>query len=205
MERTKQSQTLRTSTALPPPPRGVSTAGYWIAAAIALVTVVAGVMWAVVSFVDLRHDIDHFARTDVPGQVGLQLAGSTGQVLYYEGPGAPTLSMLDVSVTDPHGGSVTIREYGGDVEYDAPGGAVGRAVGTFDTSESGSYTVETGASLPTNAVLAVGSSIVRGSGGKVAAGAVGAIAGLVIAGAIALVTAVRRSGARGTVRPTNAR
>jgi hypothetical protein len=195
MERTKQSQTLQTPTALPPAPRRASTAGYWIAAVIALVTVAAGVTWAVVSFVDLRRDIDHFARTDVPGQVALRLPGSTGQVLYYEGPGAPTLSMLDVSVTGPHGGRVTVRAYSGDVEYDAPGSGVGRAVGTFVTSESGSYTLETDASLRTNAVLAVGSSIVSGSGGKVAAGVVGAIAGLVVAGAVALVTAVRRSGA----------
>lgn len=194
MERTKHGQSVQTpTTTLRTPARRVSAAGYWIAAAIALVAVVAGVTWGVVSFVDLRRDIDHFARTNVPGQVAVQLPGSTGQVLYYEGPGAPTLPMLGVTVTGPNGGDVTVREYSGNVEYDAPGSGVGRAVGTFDTSEAGSYTVATDASLRTDAVVAVGSSIASGAGGRVAAGAALAVAGLMVGAVVAIITAVRRS------------
>jgi hypothetical protein len=194
MERTKQSAEPLSASPLPAPPRRISTAGYWIAAVVALSAVAAGVTWGIVSFVDLRHDIDGFARTEIPGQVDVRLPGSTGQVLYYEGPGAPAVSMLELSVTGPTGAEATVREYSGTVEYHAPGGGTGRAVATFDSSQPGSYAVRSGASLGTDAVLAVGSSIVSGAGGRVAAWAVLAVAGLVLAAGIAIVTAVRRSG-----------
>jgi hypothetical protein len=198
MQRTKQGHVETPTTVMPPPPRRRLTTGYWVAAAVALVAVVAGVTWAIVSFVDLRHDIDGFARADIPGQVDVRLPGSTGQVLYYEGPGAPTLSMLDATVTGPSGGEVTLREYNGNVEYDAPRGGTAHAVATFDSSEPGTYTVATNGSLRTDAVLAVGSSIVSGAGGRVAAAAVLAVTGLVIGAGIALVSALRRSPASNT-------
>jgi hypothetical protein len=193
MQRTKQGHPETSTIVMPPPPRRRPTTGYWVAAAVALVAVVAGVTWAIVSFVDLRHDIDGFARADIPGQVDVRLPGSTGQVLYYEGPGAPTLSMLDATVTGPSGGEVTLRQYSGNVEYDAPLGVTGHAVATFDSSEPGTYTVGSAASLRTDAVIAVGPSIVSGAGGRVAAAAVIAVVGLAIGGGIALVTALRRS------------
>jgi hypothetical protein len=184
-------------TPMPPPPsrarKRASKAGYWVAAAIGVASLLGGITWSVLSFVDLRHDIDRFARVAVSGQAALQLPGSTGRVLYYEGPGEPTLAMLDIRVSAPDGGRVAVHEYGGEVRYDAPDGVVGRAVGTFDTADPGTYVVSVGASLHTHAVVAIGPSIVSGSGGRVAAGAVVAVAGLAIGAAIAITTAVRRS------------
>ncbi len=170
-----------------------SKPGYGLAAAVAVVAVLGGVTWAVFAFVDLRHDIDGFARTAVPGRVTLRLPGSTGRVVYYEGPGRPTLEMLDLRVTAPDGSRVAVREYGGDVRYDGPSGVVGQAVGTFDTSTQGTYTISAAMSVRSDDAIAIGSSIVSGSGGRVAAGAVIAVIGTAAAAVLAVVTAVRRS------------
>jgi hypothetical protein len=164
-----------------------------VAAVVLVAALAGGVTLAVFAFIDLGHDIDGFARTAVPGRVTVSLPASTGRVVYYEGPGRPTLSMLDVRVTAPDGRELAVHAYRGDVRYDAPGGAVGHAVGTFDTSARGTYTISASPPLHSGTAIAIGSSIVSGSGGRVAAGAVIAVVGAAVAALLAIVTAVRRS------------
>jgi hypothetical protein len=195
MEKTKQTY----RAPLPPLPPGstsrrrASKWGYAIAIAIAALSLIGGLAWGITSFIDMRHDIDHFARADIPGRVVVRLPAGVGRVVYFEGAGAPTLAMLDVSVTGPDGENVFVHGYSGNVEYDAPGSVVGRTVGTFDATRAGSYTVSADRALGADAVVAVGPSIVRVSGWKVAGGVLIAVIGLGIATVIAVVTAIRRS------------
>jgi hypothetical protein len=176
-----------------PPPKRASIAGYWVAAVIATVGLAGGLAWGIPAFLDMRHSIDAFARTSIPGSVSMQLPASTGRVLYYEGEAqavAP-LTLLDVRVSGPNGEPVPVQSYAQTVEYDAPGGVPGHAVGTFDSTGAGRYTVVVRAHAP-DAVLAVGESVVRRAGWQVA-GAVLLIVGSIIAAiVVAIVTKVRR-------------
>jgi hypothetical protein len=114
------------------------------------------------------------------------------QVLYYEGSGAPSLGKLGIRVSDPQGAGVRVRGYAGDLRYDAPGGVVGRAVGTFDAATPGDYQVTVGGEAE-GAQVAVGESFVAKT--VAAALAVVALVFLTLGGSLVLVvvTLVRRS------------
>jgi hypothetical protein len=193
MQETKQTSVVPSVSTSAPPRNPVPRVGYAVAIGVAVVFLAGGLVWGIGSLVEMRHEIDAFARVDVPGHLVVRVPDATGRVLYYEGPGAPTLAMLDVSVSGPGGVNVPVHAYDGNVEYDAAGGLAGRTVGTFDAPRGGSYTVTAGRALGARAVLAVGPSIVRTSGWKVAGGVVIALVGLAFAAVIAIVTAVRRS------------
>jgi hypothetical protein len=183
---------------LPPAPASaqrtrVSRTGYWVAGLIAVLSVGGALAWSIPAFTDMRSTIDGFARVGVPGSVSIALPASTGQVIYYEGQGAPSLSVLQMEVTGPDGADVTAQSYDQNVDYDAPGNVRGHAVGTFETTVAGTYTISTHATA-SGSVVAVGDSIVGTDGWQVAAAVVLMIAGLPVAIIVTVVTAVRRQG-----------
>lgn len=184
-------------TLLPPPPSSArrpraSRAGYWPAVFVAVVALTAGLGWGISAFVGMRHTIDGFARAPIPGSVTVQLPASTGQVVYYEGQGVVPPTFLQLEVTGPDAAHIAVRPYGQNVEYDAPGNLPGHAVGTFDTTVAGTYTISVHARAP-GAAIAVGDSIVGKAGWQVAAAVVLVVAGLGTATILAIVTAVRRN------------
>jgi hypothetical protein len=191
------TQTTATRTPFPPPPASArrpraSRTGYWAAVLVAVVALAAGLTWGIGAITNMRHTIDAFARAPIPGSVPVELPASTGQVIYYEGPGAVSATFLQLEVTGPDAARIGVRPYGQTVEYEAPGFRHGRAVATFDTTVAGTYTIRVHARAP-GAAVAVGDSFVRTAGWQVAAAVILVVAGLGTAAILALVTAVRRS------------
>ena len=174
-----------TATAVP------STSRYWLAAAIAIVGLVAGVAVGVMSYRDSQARIDDFDRMSIPGTMTVQLDEATGRVMYYEGSDTIRFNELTIAVTDPAGTPVDVSPYEGEMIYDTGDLTQGRAVATFDASEPGTY--EIAVSGVDSGQLVVGESFSSRALPGVLAGL--AIAGLsVIAGFVLwLLTFIMRS------------
>lgn len=121
------------------PARGPSAVWYGVAAGIAVIGLAAAVALGAAGFRDYRQRIDGFARVTPPGQMAVQVRGAGDQVMYYEGDGLPSLAQLGITVTDPQGATVPVRDYLGDQRYDAPDGSQGRALGIFRAATAGTY------------------------------------------------------------------
>jgi hypothetical protein len=172
--------------------RRASTAGYWIALLIGLGGLVGGLAWGLTAYRGLQEEIDGFARLTVPGEAVVPIEASGGQVVYYEGPGSPSLQDLDVRIMGPGGAHVPVDVYDADLRYDAPDQVVGRAIGTFQAATPGRYGIVVGAA-PQGSRVAVGGSIASSKLGSI----IGALLLVVAAGAaglvLAVVTGIRRS------------
>jgi hypothetical protein len=178
---------------LPPPTsRRSRRGGYLLAAFIAVVGVALAAVWGVTAYASMQGHIDDFARTGIPGRVTVDVASPGGRVIYYEGVGEMPLVALDVKVVGPDGDAVHVGTYGADLRYDAPGGQVGHAVGTFDATSAGSYVVVSEGSAPVGATLAVGESIPASTFVAIIGATLLALAALGTAVVVAIVTAVRR-------------
>lgn len=124
-----------TATAVP------STSRYWLAALIAILGLVAGVAFGVMSYRDSQDRIDDFDRVSIPGTMTVQLDEATGRVMYYEGDDTIPFNELSIAVTDPAGTPVNVSPYEGEMIYDTGDLTQGRAVATFDASEPGTYEI----------------------------------------------------------------
>src|SRR5574341_455495 len=137
------------------PARGPSAAWYGVAAGIAIFGLAAVVALAATGIRDYRQRIDGFARVTPPGQMAVQVRSAGDQVVYYEGDSLPSLAQLGITVTDPQGATVQVRDYLGDQRYDAPDGSQGRALGIFRAATAGTYQVRvTGTAVQDGRVVA---------------------------------------------------
>jgi hypothetical protein len=132
--------------------------GYWLAAAIAIVALIATVGWAAARTFNVISSPDDFARVSLPGATTIPITASGKLVIYYEGTAEPSLGRLGVRVLDPAGRPVAVTAYRGDVRYDRAG-LVAKAVGSFDVRTAGRYTVSAGAPAEAGAKLAVGEDL----------------------------------------------
>lgn len=174
--------------------RFVSPTGYWVGAVMSLLGLIAATTWAIMGTIRMNDRIDDFQRIDVPGDQTVLIQRASDQVVYFEGLDVPVLSDVDVSITDPRGDDVILRQYSANLIYDVPGATYsGRAMLTFRAEMRGRYHISTsGASTPFG-LVAIGPSI----GGNVAATVAGAGLLLLFFGGggvtLMIVTAVRRS------------
>jgi hypothetical protein len=183
---------------MPPPPlealtsRPRSGAGYLWAVVIAVFGVTVGVAWGATTYLGMQRQIDGFARAAIPGEVTVRIADAGGRVLYYEGLGEMPLVALDVHVVGPNGRELRVGTYGTDLRYDAPGGQVGHAVGTFDARAPGRYRIETRGSAPPGSSLAIGESIPASRFAGIVGGVLVVLVSLGTAVVFVIVTAIRR-------------
>ncbi|HZC99120.1 MAG TPA: hypothetical protein VFA46_02680 [Actinomycetes bacterium] len=177
----------------PRPARTPSAAWYWVAAGIAVIGLAAAAVWAVAGIRDYRQRIDGFARVTAPGQVAVQVSGTGNRVLYYEGAGSPSLSQLGILVADPAGVTVQVHGYLGDLRYDAPGGTVGRALGSFRADTTGTYQVRVTSTAVEGGQIAVGDNFMAKTVASVLMVVALALVALGGSLALAVVTVVRRS------------
>ena len=176
----------------PPTPRRSKRGGYVVAALIGVVGLALAVAWGATAYASMQGQIDDLARTGIPGRVTVDVATPGGRVVYYEGVGEMPLVALDVRVLGPDGEAVHVGTYGADLRYDAPGGLIGHAVGTFDATSAGSYVVVSGGSAPLGATLAVGRSIPASTFVAIIGAVLLALASIGTAVVVTIVTAVRR-------------
>jgi hypothetical protein len=132
--------------------------GYWLAAAIAIVALIAAVGSAAARTLDVIGAPDDFARVSQPGATTIPITASGKLVIYYEGTAKPSLGRLGAAVLDPSGRPLAVTAYQGDVRYDRAG-LVAKAVGSFNVGTAGRYTVSAGTPAEASAKLAVGEEL----------------------------------------------
>lgn len=173
--------------------RRPSTAGYWLAAVIAVVGLLAGVGWGITAYLGMQRQIDDFVRVGVPGQAVVSIPEAGGRVLYYEGSESISLTDLAPQVRAPDGTAVRIEDYDLDLRYDAPAGGVGQAIGTFEVDSPGRYEVRIDGTAPPGAEVAVGESIASLKLGSLVGAVLLILGSLGLGIVLTIVTAVRRS------------
>ena len=176
----------------PPVRRRPSVGWYWAAGLLLVAGIVAAAVWIVGAAIGLDDHVDQFPRTSVPGEISAPIDNPDTYYIYYEGTTDISLDRLGVTLTDPSGEPVTVRPVDSGVLYDSADRAVGRAVGEFQASTTGTYSlVATGDS--DGATIAVGDDLTDdvlppmiGAGLLFVVTTIGGIA-------LAIVTGVRRS------------
>jgi len=125
--------------AAPPVARKPSKGWYWAAGLLLLAGFMAAAGWIVGAVTGLDDHVDQFPRSSAPGEISAPIDNPDTYYVYFEGVGDITLDQLGVTVTDPAGEPVTVSPVDGGVLYDFADRAVGRAVGEFQASTTGTY------------------------------------------------------------------
>ena len=175
---------------------GPSKKGYWVGAAVIVVSGIAAIAWFGLGLARFSHRIDSFQRVSANGSGEVTFDEPGGYVIHFEAPGASggDIPSGQAQLTPVDGGDpVPLETYESDFTY-ALGGHSGRAVLTAQIETPGTYTLES--EVDGDGELAVGRSVagtlVSSVVGAMALGGLGFVAGVVIL----IVTAVRRRGAR---------
>lgn len=176
--------------------------GWFAVAGLVAAAGVVGAVAATVVAVDAYGDrIESFERRGLPATLQVEITETGGYSIYQEYTGANdgfSRPGLEVTVTDPSGGPVTLERYDSSVTYQVRGHE-GRGEFTFDAAETGTYTVTaTGSTGSTVAVgRGIGTGLIVGIGTALLLGFGGVVGGAVIA----IVVGVRRSRARRALLP----
>jgi len=168
-----------------PPPRShdqPARSWLWPGVGVAVVGLVAGLVFGITSYQDSQQKIDAFARLSLPGTVTVQVDEPGRQVVYYEGGQNVGLGDLAVIITDPAGATVAMAPYEGELIYETTDLTLGRAIAWFDAAQIGDYEIEV-TGIDTGQVT-VGDSVARLALPGILAGL--AIAGLSLAAGVAL-------------------
>jgi hypothetical protein len=175
-------------------PDRLSTSGYWLAAVIAVLGLVAGVLWGTAEAFSTIKSTDAFTRGSIPGTFAVQVTDTGRKVVYYEGDSAPSLQRLDLFVTGPDGLQVGLTEYWFTLQYDVPGrpGVTATAMARFRADKPGTYLL-TSAFEPTSpAQLAVGDDLGQTFVLSLAGPVILGFGALNVALIIAVITFIRR-------------
>jgi hypothetical protein len=177
----------------PPAVRRPSTAGYWIAALVAVIAVGGGVVALLIGLTGVGHRLENFVNTPVPGSVTVRVDEPTTFVVFSETSGSePVEDGSSITVTGPDGNPVPLQPYAGDVTWEGEPGTVSSAVAEFHATTTGTYTVTVRGRAPgTQIVVVEDLPVIR----AVLLPVVVAGAGLLIAIITLIVTATRRSAA----------
>ncbi|HEX6423793.1 MAG TPA: hypothetical protein VFZ79_09955 [Acidimicrobiales bacterium] len=176
--------------------------GWFAVAGLVATAGVVGAVAATVVAVDAYGDrIESFERRGLPATLHVEITETGGYSIYQEYTGANDGFFrpgLEVTVTDPSGGPVTLERYDSSVTYQGRGHE-GRGEFTFDAAETGVYTVTaTGSTGSTVAVgRGIGPGLIVGVGAALLLGFGGVVGGAVIA----IVVGVRRSRSRRALLP----
>jgi hypothetical protein len=173
--------------------RRPSTAGYLFAVVIAVIGLVAAAGWGITAYLGIQRQIEDLVRVGVPGQAVVSIPEAGERVLYYEGSESISLTDLAPQVSAPDGTLVRVEAYDLDLRYDAPGGGVGQAIGTFEGDSPGPYEVRINGTAPPGAEIAVGETIANSRLGSVVGAVLLILGSLGVGVVLTFVTAVRRS------------
>lgn len=116
-----------------------SVGWYWAAGLLLVAGFVAAAVWVIGTVSGLDDHVDQFPRTSVPGEISAPIDHPDTYYVYYEGDEDVTLDGLGVTVTDPAGDLVALEPVDSGVLYDFADRAVGRAVGEFQASTTGTF------------------------------------------------------------------
>lgn len=175
--------------------RKPSSAGYRVAAVVALAGLLGAVLWAALGALGAVTAPDDLARAALPANVTAEVTEPGTLVVYYEGDPVPSLAQLDVEVAGPGGPLVQVSDVGYDLRYDSPTepGGVGTAVATFEAAEPGQYAITSRYDPRGLAHLAVGENIGADFVQRMLGPVLLAAGTLLVAVVVALSTVTRRS------------
>lgn len=159
------------------------------AALIAVFALVVALAWGAVMVVGLSSDVQDFPRTDIPGDLTVDIEETGTQVVYYERRAwfatVPVDVDLEVTVTGPDGQPVPVTELDGTANYRLLR-LVGQSEASFVADAAGTYTVTVEDDPPhEDASVAVGESVTRTVLRDLAGPAIVLVAGLVVAAIVA--------------------
>jgi hypothetical protein len=140
------------------------TRWYIAAATVFVLGLLTAGAWAVSGVVNAWEAPDSFARSTLPGAVTVQVTDTGKQWLYYEHTDGTTVASLDqlgIRITAPAGEVVAPQGTSLTMEYDAKTGDLGTAIGTFNATTPGTYTVTAGTTPAPGTALAVGPSVAQ--------------------------------------------
>lgn len=182
--------------------QGPSLAWYWVGGAVALLGVIATIVWVVAGVRGIDRQVDRFQRVDIGDEGPITIEDAGGYTVYYEGPYAD-LEAPDVHVTIEGPGirRGSLDDYDGDLTYSF-GGRDGRAILTVRIEEPGTFLLgSTSEEEDDEGQIAVGPSIAPR---LVRTILVAVLLGLYTLGGtigIVLLTALRRRDARRRAAP----
>ena len=146
--------------------RRPSRAWYWVAAAVVLLGVAAGITWGALATLRTHERAQDLPRTGLPGRLEVQAAAGTNPLIFFEGESKPSPEDLGLTVTGPDGSQVPVQAYDLRMVYEIAGWT-GTPVASFSAPRSGAYTVaarktfrEGGISVGDNFVWALAGNIV---------------------------------------------
>jgi hypothetical protein len=171
------------------------TVGYWVGGLIAIIAVLAAVVWGTSLFLGWRAHVEDFPRLVQPGATVVSVSDTGTRFIYLEHDRSTAVPAVPaISVTGPSGAPIRLTAYRGEMRYDVPQVAnkIGDAVLTFPAAEPGRYRVTVSAATQ-GATVAVGDDLLWGFGPQVV-GVVALLFGGLLGGlAVVTVTAARRS------------
>lgn len=157
---------------------------FWIGGAIMLLGVVASIVFGVLGFVGIANTVDDFARVS-EGSDTVRI-DSTGEYVIYSENGS---FFASVDVVSPDGDPVETDRYLTELTYEY-NGRTGRAVSTFEATDTGRYTITTDSDVAIG--KSVAGDLIRAILIPFLIAGLGFLLGLIVI----IVTAVRRSGSK---------
>jgi hypothetical protein len=136
---------------------GPSTAGYWVAGVLAVLTPVAAVAAMLLGFFAAYQRTDGLTRGPVPGTTSVTVAEPRTLVIYVESAVPTAGASAQVSVTGP-GGAVEVGPYNGELSYEL-GDREGTALAVFRADAPGRYTVRSVGGAGGTSSVAVGGDL----------------------------------------------
>ena len=174
---------------------GPSRAWYWVGGAVAVVGIVATVVWVVAGVRAFTRQVDGFQRIDVGDEAPVTFDEPGGYTIYYEGPGADVADPdVDVTIRGPGISGGSLDEYDGTLTYTV-GGREGRAVLTVEIEEPGTFLVAA-TSFDEDGQIAIGRSLGPRLVKTIVGGLILGVYTLGGTAGIVLLTALRRRDAR---------
>jgi hypothetical protein len=168
-------------------------AGYWIGGLLIVFGIVGAIVWFAVGLIGISNSVDDFARVPADGGGTVTLDGDEPYVVYIEEDSSTGIpGDVRVSLTDPSGEPVELRNYSTDFTYDF-GGRSGTAQLTFRSDAAGDYALAS-TSSSSQTTVAVGPSLARNLVWSITMPFVIGGIGLLVGVILIIVTLVRRSG-----------
>ncbi len=154
------SQTTQHTSRTASPRQEKRRARLWaVGAGIALLVAIA---WGAVVVAGWGAMIEDLPRTEVPGEVAVEMAQGEGQVVYVERETWVAVTPLDIDVelevSGPDGDPVPVEPYDTLVDY-RWFGVVGQAYATFDATTSGTHIVAVEGQVDADTRITVGPSL----------------------------------------------
>ncbi len=178
-----------------PPRAGVSAAGYWVGALVAVLAVLGALVWAAFAFLGWRGHVEDFTRVTPPGTAVVTVTDTGTAYVYLEHDRSTAVPPVPVvTVQGPSGAEVGLTAYRGEMRYDVPEVAnrIGDAVLTFPADQPGTYRVTVG-NAEDGTTIAIGDDLVWAYAPQVVGIVALVLGGLLVGLALVVVTAIRRS------------